>query len=279
MSNIAIVTDSTSCLSSEVAKREGIIVVPCQVHFADQSYREGVDMTTDELFHRVFSDGDIPETSMPLGQDFMSAFQMAQEHGAESILGIFLGSSFSGTFNGARLAAEEAPLPVELVDSGTTSLGLALLAIHAARQARQTEVSPPQFAAEIRDLARGAEVYAMLDTLEFAHKGGRVGWISQTIAAFLHIKPILRLSNNSIDLVARTRSRKRAMAWLMNKAFEIAPQHGISVIHSGTRDQAVELADQISPLLQPGQEMMVEPTGAALATHTGPNALGFGLVR
>ncbi len=117
MSQIAIITDSTCTLPAELVERYQLIVIPCQVRIGENVYREGVDLTAEELFRRMFTSHSTPATSLPSGEDYAAAFEEVQRRGLSQVLGLFVGSGLSGTFNGARLAAQEYELEVELVDS------------------------------------------------------------------------------------------------------------------------------------------------------------------
>jgi DegV family protein with EDD domain len=278
MSKIVIMTDSTCNLPAHIIEQEGLIVVPCQVRIGEQTYREGVDLTAEQLFGRMFSSSETPATSLPSGEDYHAAFAEAERRGATQLLGIFLGSSYSGTFNGARLTAQEYTLEVELVDSGTTSLAMGLLVRRAAAMIRAGK-SLQDTAAELRILAERAELHALLDTVEYVRRGGRIGRIGEIIANVLNIKPTLRLARNSADVVARNRSHKKGMSALVETARAAAPLQAASVIHTGAEEEAMALAKEIASLVQGDQEILVEPATAALATHAGPNAIGIGFIR
>lgn len=275
---IVLMTDSTCGLPPHVIEREGLIVVPCQVRIGDEVFREGVDLSAEELFARIFSSSAVPATSLPAGEDYTAAFEEVQRRGATQVLGIFLGSAFSGTFNGARLAAQEYPLTVEMVDSGTTSLALGLLVLHAVERLRAGR-SLQETAVEIRSLADRAELYALLDTLEFIRRGGRIGRVGELIANVLNIKPALRVARNSADVVARIRSRKKGIQWLIDTCREMTPLQALGVIHIDADEEAAALAQEIAPLVPRQEELFVLPATAAVATHAGPKAIGVGLLR
>lgn len=275
---IQIITDSTADIPAEIAARAGIIVVPCQVIFGDAAYREDVDLTSAEFFQKLRTSTTLPQTALPRGEDFAAAYREAEERGATGVLAIHLGSTFSGVFNAARLYGEEVTVPTEFVDSGTSSLAMGLLALHAARRA-SAGVELEELAAEIRSLARGAELYAMLDTLKYARRGGRVGRVTEAVASVLNIKPILRIAHNSIDLVSRHRSVKRALHALVETVREVEPQHGVAVIHAETPNRAAELAERVREVISSDRDVIVHTAGAVLSTHAGPGAVGIGLVR
>lgn len=277
---IGVITDSTAGLPPEVAAEEGIIVVPCQVRIGQTVYREGVDLTTEELFRRMFSSAETPATSLPAGEDFLAAFEEARRRGYDQVLGVFVGSGFSGTLNAARLFAAQTPLEVAVVDSGTTALALGLLAVYGARRARQG-VPLPALARELEGLAQGAELYALLDTLEYVRRGGRIGRVAEMVASVLHIKVVLRIARNQADVVARMRSRKRGLAWLQDVTREAAPLLGLGAMHTGGETEALahELAEALADSVTPGGPVLVSMAGAALAVHAGPNAVGVALLR
>ncbi len=280
MSKAIVMTDSTCGLPAEILAEKNILVVPCRVNVGQAVYREGVDLTAEELYRQMFASQETPTTSMPAGEDYQAAFQQVVDQGYDQVLGVFVGSAYSGTFNGARLAAQEYPLEVALVDSGTTSLALGMLAMHGADLLAQG-VPLEEAAAECRRLAEGAEAHALLDTLEYVRRGGRIGRVGELIATMLHIKPILRLARNAADVVARTRSQKRGIAKLRKTVEEAAPLLGLAMIHTSdsTRELAAQLAEELGHFVVEGGPVLVAPAGAALAVHTGPGGVAATFLR
>lgn len=278
MSKIVIMTDSTCGLPAHIIAQEELIVVPCQVHVGDQVYKEGVDLTADELFERIYTSSATPTTSLPAGEDYTAAFEEVKRRGADQVLGLFVGSKFSGTFNGARLAAQEHPLQVELIDSGTTAIALGLLVLEAVRLVKEG-ASLQDAATQLRQTAERTELYALLDTLEYIRRGGRIGRVGELIANVLNIKPVLRVARNSLDVVARARSRKKGLSWLIETAQETQPLYAAGVMHIQTADEAVELARTLSPLVAGHPQLMIEPVTAAVAVHAGPLAIGMGMIK
>jgi DegV family protein with EDD domain len=278
MSKIAIMTDSTCGLPAHIIAQENLIVVPCQVNVGDQVYKEGVDLTADELFQRIYSSSATPTTSLRAGEDYTAAFEEVKRRGADQVIGLFVGSGLSGTFNGARLAAQEYPFQVELIDSGTTAMALGLLVLEAARIVKEG-ATLPDAAAQLRQTADRTELYALLDTLEYIRRGGRIGRVGELIANVLNIKPVLRVARNSLDVVTRARSRKKGLSWLMETAQAAQPLHAAGVMHIQTADEAAELARALSPLVTGHPKLMIEPVTAAVAVHAGPLAIGMGVIR
>ncbi len=280
MSKTIVMTDSTCGLPAEILAAKNILVAPCRVNVGQAVYREGVDLTAEELYRQMFASQETPTTSMPAGEDYAAAFQQVVDQGYDQVLGVFVGSAYSGTFNGARLAAQEYPLEVELVDSGTTSLALGMLAMQGADLLAQG-ASLEEAAQACRRLAEGAEAHALLDTLEYVRRGGRIGRVGELIATMLNIKPILRLARNSADVVARTRSQKRGLAKLRSTAQEAAPLLGLGLVHTSDSTQALaaQLAEELAPLVVEGGPVLVAPASAALAVHTGPGGVAVTFLR
>ena len=276
MNQIAIITDSTCTLPAELVERYHLIVIPCQVRIGENVYREGVDLTAEELFHQMFTSNSTPATSLPSGQDYAAAFEEVQRRGLSQVLGLFVGSGLSGTFNGARLAAQDYELEVELVDSGTTSLALGLLVLEAARRV-EAGGTLAEIAESLRSDTDNLEAYALLDTLEFIRRGGRIGRVGELIANVLNIKPILRVSHNAADVAARTRSHRKGLAWLKDTLADAAPVRGLGMIY--TSDEAKEIAkgmiDELRSYVVEGGDVLLEPASAAIAVHTGPNGIGL----
>ncbi len=277
MNKIAIITDSTATLPTALIEQHQLIVIPLQVHVGDAVYREGLDLTAEELFPLMFSSSHTPTTSLPAGQDYAAAFEEVQRRGISQVLGIFIGSGLSGTFNGARLAAQDYELDVELIDSGTTSLALGLLVLEAARQVEAASSTLADIADSLRSETANLAAYALLDTLEYVRRGGRVGRVGELIANVLNIKPILRITQNTVDVVARTRSQRKGLAWLNSVMADAAPVRGLGLIYTSdeTKEIAAGMAIDLRQYVVDGGDILLEPAGAAIAVHTGPNGIGL----
>ncbi|GAP62163.1 hypothetical protein ARMA_0586 [Ardenticatena maritima] len=270
---IQVLTDSTADIPPEIADREGLLVVPAQVIVGEQSYREGVELTSDHLFRILREGAFLPKTSLPRGDDFAAVYQEALARGADGILAVHIGSGFSGLLSASQLYARELPIPTAFVDSGTASMALGWLAIYAARRARQG-VALDALAQEVQALADRAALLAMLDTLEFARRGGRVGRLAEFVAGVLNIKPILRVAQNEVTLMARTRSRRKAVEWLCAAVAESSPHFGVAVLHTDAPDLADQLAQCVQSHISPDTEYVQTTAGAVLGAHAGPGAVG-----
>ena len=273
---IRIVTDSTSDLPPGLAQELGIVVVPANVVIDDVTYRDGVDLTSDEFYQRLVSGPRLPTTSQPSVGTFQSAFQEILDQGDE-IVSLHVSGKLSGTVNSAEQA--KASLgdnpPIEVVDSGAASIALALVVVGAAELA-QTSPSYQELANQVRqDLPRTSAVFA-LDTLEYLQKGGRVGKAQAFVGSLLSVKPILTLQDGEVHPLERPRNHQRAMRRLVELTREKAPAARLGVVYSTDEHWAEELRGSLGDLV-PEEKIVTVRFGPALGTYVGPRAVGVAI--
>ena len=178
---IGIVTDSTCDIPQPLLDQHGIIVVPQVLIWGDREYHDRIDMQPAEFYERLAADRQPPRSSQPTRLDFSSAFANAVEHGASSIVALVLSSTLSGSIDNAKMAAAECVVPVEVIDSRATSMGLGWQVLAAARAVENG--LDLRGVLERVNLVRGRIVQlAALDTLEYVRKGGRVAEGTQETA-------------------------------------------------------------------------------------------------
>lgn len=271
---VAIVTDSTSDLTPEIADRYGITVVPLNVHFGDNVLRDQVDISTDEFMTRMATSGTLPTTSQPAVGVFESAFRdLAQTH--DHIVCVTISSKLSGTYQSAHIAAENVTdsIAVELVDSLNVSLGLGFQAITAARLADQGMNAAP-IADRLRAEVNRYYVLFLVETLEHLRRGGRIGKAQQLVGNMLKLKPLLRVDEGAIVPFERTRTRRKAIEALVAFAQSCGPAEMIGVMYNTTPDDAHALADQLRPLLT-SDDLFVAQLGPVIDAHIGPDVIGL----
>lgn len=275
MSQVRVVTDSTADIPGDVASRLGISVVPCQVAFGDEVYRDGIDLTPGEFYHKMAGSDKVLRTSGPIVHDFVETYHsLLEEEGAEHILSIHVAGTLSGTLNSAWAAVQTLPDPerVHLVDSGQVSMGLGWVAIHAARVAQQ-DATLAQVAAAAHATIPRVRVAAMVDTLENLYRGGRISIISAALGSVLEIKPLLSIGGGDVTVWGKVRTRSRALRALVSRVHEWGPLEDVAVLHIGAPTLLEELSVRVQEILA-GQEMIVAPAGAALSSHLGLGTVG-----
>ncbi|HAL47545.1 MAG: DegV family protein [SAR202 cluster bacterium] len=275
---VKIVTDSTSDLPPALAEELGITVVPLTVQFGSEVFIDRVTMSPDEFFERLTLGEDYPTTSQPSVGDFVEAYERIGAD-ADGIVSIHVSDKVSGTLNSARLASEQAEVscPIEVLDTYSVSMGVTMVAMEAARAA-SAGGDVDHVAGVAADAIDRCQVLALLDTLEYLEKGGRIGKAQALLGTLLRVKPMIILREGVVHELAKARTRRKGIAKLERTAREFAPLVGLAVMHSTTPDEADALAKSLAGLLESGSEPMVMQFGPVLGTYVGPGAIGIGLL-
>lgn len=276
---VALVTDSTAYLPAALvaAAPVPITVVPLHVVLDGHEYAEGVDITAEELAvalrrHRPVS------TSRPSPQTFLGAYRAAAQTGATAIVSVHLSGAMSGTWESATLAAQQSPVPVEVVDSRT--LGMAMgYAVLSAGEAASLGTDAKAVAAIALSRSTRATVLLYVDTMEHLRRGGRIGSASALLGSALAIKPILQVRDGSIAPVERVRTAGRALARMTEIAVSAAAEAVMSggvdmaVQHLDAAERAEALADQLRARVPTAERVVVAELGAVVGAHVGPGAI------
>jgi DegV family protein with EDD domain len=274
--NVAIVTDSTAYLPQSVVAEHGIEVVPLHVVIGGTEFSEGVDVTTAEVATALRAFKPV-STSRPSPHAFLDAYEKAAADGADAIVSVHISAEMSSTIESAHLAAAHSPVPVKVVDS--RSLGMAMgYAVVSAAELAASGASLDDVAAQARSRAQAATVVFYVDTLEHLRRGGRIGAASALLGSALAIKPILGLSDGSIEPLERVRTSSRALARLEELAFaasEAAGPEGVDVAvhHLDSAARADTLADRLAERLGEPASVQVVELGAVVGAHVGPGTL------
>ena len=274
---VKVVTDSTADLPSDVAESLGITVVPLYVHFGTEVLRDGVDILPDEFYRRLTEGPVLPTTSQPSVGDFVDVYEkLAQD--SDGVVSVHISSMLSGTVNSATQAKAQmaAGKPVEVVDTLRASMTIGLVAMAAARAA-QDGASLEEVAGVANDSAGRSHCIAMLDTLEYLEKGGRIGKAKALLGSLLKIRPLIRVEGE-VHEMGKERSRQRGIARIQKIAVESGELAGLAVMHSTTPDDAVKIGEALRKLLPEGKEPVIAQFGPVIGTYAGPGALGIGLL-
>ena len=276
---VVITADSTCDISEELKERYDIRIIPLTILLGEDSYLDGVDFTTADIYTRYRKDGTLPKTSAPGIQQFIDFFTPILEAGCE-IVHLDISSELSGSFNNACIAAEELE-GVYTVDSRTLSTGVALLAIEGA-ECRDRGMSAAEIAAHLNTLKEKVDTSFVLDTLEFMWKGGRCSGVTALGANLLRLKPGLEMHDGklgvykkyrgSIQSVYRQYTRDRLTA-------DIRPNH-IFVTDSGEvpEETLSELTDMVREAV-PEAEIHRVKAGCTVTSHCGPKTFGVLFIR
>jgi len=274
---IALVTDSTCNLTPDLVAARHIYTAPLYVLWGEASYRDGIDITEEELFAKMLTANDLPKTSQVSVQDFVDVFQRAREaESADEVVCAVISCNLSGTYASALQAKEMVDFPVHLLDTRQTSwaLGFAMLS---GADARDAGASAPEIVEAIRSGAQRSVLIFTVESLKYLHRGGRIGNASWLLGTALNIKPLLELQNGVIEAVDKVRTRKKAAEHLIKVAEERAAGHPferLAIMHAGAGDEARVLLSQAVEQLSP-KESYISYITAVLGVHVGPGTLGI----
>ena len=273
MAGFRVVTDSTADVPPEWCERHGIEVVPLRVLFGTESFRDRVDLTTDQFFDRLRASERLPTTSAPSPGDFAVVYERLSRE-CDGVVSIHISGDLSGTVEAARVGAGSVEgFPVHVIDSRCLTICLAYLALTAA-QADTLEAA----VREVEERVPRQGILALLDTLRYLEMGGRIGRAQALLGTVLDLKPILSLADGRVVPLDRVRTRAKAIPRLVERLRQDLPVERLAVMHA----QAPEDAERIRATLAaelPDVEVDVGELGAVLGTHVGPGAVGMAYIK
>ena len=269
---VRIVTDSTADLSLEQQRVAKITVVPLNVHFGDQVFKDRVDLSGAEFFRRLKAAPQLPRTSQPSVGVFEEVFRSLTGEGHE-VVAVLLSSKVSGTYNAALMAAQAFPGKVEVVDSLSASMALGFLALEGAQLATQG-ADRMAVAEALRKLVPKARILCAIDTLTYLERGGRIGKARALLGSILNFKPLITLREGEVVPLGRARGRPQMLDRLVEMLRRDGQVSRLAVLHGAASTEAEHLRDRLAGDY-PGQEIIVSEIGPVLATHTGPGVIGI----
>ncbi|MDI6868056.1 MAG: DegV family protein [Coprothermobacterota bacterium] len=270
---LGIVVDSVADLPDEIIQEYGFSLVHFPVYFGDKTYLDKLNLSSEDFFRLLKDKSDFPRTAAPSAGAYLEAFRRLIEQG-KSVLAFTITSKHSAAYQSALLAKkmlEEGD--VDVIDTGSASMGIGLLAIKAAEMIR-SKFKKEEVLARIRELVPRVQVLAMLPDISYAGRGGRISAPVVKLATILNIKPIIRIRRGIIELVSRVSNYSAAIQKFVSK---IKSEIGtrvcrVAVMHGGVPEEALELKVQLKEIPHEG-EITIAEIGPALGTHSGPGAL------
>lgn len=278
MSKIALVTDSTSYIPQDLLKKHNITVAPQVLVWGEQTYQDGVDIQPQEFYERIKTAKVMPTTSQVSIVTMQNIFTNLVEKDFD-VLGIFISSKLSGTIQSAVQAKDlmgKAGEKVTIVDSLSTAMALGFQTLAAARAAEN--------GMSLKDCTKLAEnahehtgVVFAVDTLEFLHRGGRIGGAQRFIGSALNLKPILMLQEGRVEGVDRIRTKSKAherVLELVTEQTKGKPNIRLATLHANAPDDARALLDRAEKELKPVESVFTE-VSPVVGNHAGPGTVGL----
>jgi len=275
---VKIVTDAEANLTPGLMARFDIKTMPLWIHFGQESYQEGVNITREAFYERLTTGSEFPKTSQASVGQFVELYRPIVQAGHE-IVSIHISSGLSGTYQSALNAARQlAGAKISVVDSLHATAGQAMVVWHAAEWA-EAGWSREEIVAGLQPIIKHIRLFFLVDTLEYLRRGGRIGSATALMAKLLQVKPILTLKDGLIELYAKTRTRKRALVRLKGLVLEAAGGHtgvDLGVVHAGCPEEARALTEELSAELEP-QRLLMDLLGPGIGAHVGPGMIGAGV--
>jgi len=275
--SVRIVTDSTCDLPAEVIARYKIHVVPLYINIGKQGYLDGIDITREEFYQRLPSYPVHPTTAVPSTERFHAAYNTLADEGATEIVSIHISIALSAAVDVARIAAQNTTsAPVTVIDSQQLSLGTGFMVETAAQMAEEGH-SANEIQAALESQAQRSHVFAMLDTLEFLKRSGRMNKYMAGLATILQIKPILTMHKGQPG-TERVRTRDRALKRLIEMLTAVGKIEQVAIVHTHALPEHIANLRAMAGGLLPSKEIMIEDITPVIGVHIGPGALGFAVV-
>ena len=274
---IRIVTDSTCDLPIEEAIKFGIQVIPIFVNMDGKSYRDGVDLTRKQFYEELPHQKILPTTSVPGVNAIEDVYQDLISQGASGIISLHIASNLSNMYNVARIAARKIKsIPVEVVETGQLTLGLGLICIRAA-QAVSEGKSLDEIVGLVQDMASRTWSFALLATLDYIHRGGRLPRVQYEIVRLLNIKPVLIMHENLMKL-ERAFTYHGSITRVMEIVNRLKPVEQIAMVHANFLGKLDTMKIALSNTLQAKFNPIIGEVTPAIGVHTGPGGIGLVVV-
>lgn len=278
MSKIAFITDSTAYIPADLVKKHNITVAPQILIWGDQTFQDGVDIQPDEFYTRLKTAKAMPTTSQVSMVTMQNIFQGLVDQGYE-VLGVFISGKLSGTMQSAaqgREALGSAADKVTIVDSNSTAMAMGFQVLAAARAAEKGANL-----AECKAVAEKAQertgVYFAVDTLEFLHRGGRIGGAQRFIGSALNLKPILALKDGRVEAEDRVRTKSKALDRVLELVSEQVRGKSnvrLATLHANAEQEARDLLNRASKEFN-AIESVLSSVSPVVGTHAGPGTVGL----
>ena len=270
---IRIITDSTSDISIKQAAQMNITLAPLKVIFDDKEYKEGVEITIDSFYKKLVKAERLPTTSQPSPDDFLEYFKEGKEAG-DSIIIMVISAKLSGTYQSAMIAKEMVNYEnIYIIDSNTTTCALRIL-VEQAVKLRDEGIEAEDIVANLMELKDRIVLLAMVDTLEYLHKGGRLSKSSAILGTLLKFKPLITVKDGVVGVIGKERGVNKAIGRLADIIDEyggIDRSYPIHLGYTAQDDQCIILKEKL--LEKFGlKDMAMHPIGCVVGTHAGPGA-------
>lgn len=267
---VKLIIDAGCDLSQAQAQDLGVILVPMTVHFGDEEYRSGIDLTHEEFYNKLAKSKELPTTSQPTPYHFEQVFQQVKDSGNEAVV-LCVSSSLSGTFQSATIAAADFFDCIYVVDTRAVSIAQKILLDYAI-SLKKHGACAKEIAAELEKKKADVCAYGAVDTLEYLMKGGRLSKAAGAVGSVLGIRPILYLSNGELAVAGKARGPKAAITMTHNLIAEVGIDYSmpVGIGYTGNDASVIDPYLNAPNSVWSGYDVPVYNVGSTVGTHTGP---------
>ena len=274
---IRIITDSAADFSVSELRAHNLTAVPIQIAFGDDTYEDGVTLTSDIFWNRIIA-GENPKTSQPTPDAFLNVFEEAKAAG-DSVVCILLSSGLSGTVQSAHLAKSMAEYDeIYIVDSKLAATAQKMLALRACQLRDEGKLSAAEIASELECFAPRIRLYASLDTLDYLARGGRIPQAAATLGSLVQLKVLITITEEGkVGMAGKGMGLHRATASLLKliQQHKIDERFPVMPLYTHSADNCLNLIKKLTLAGISASEESLHTVGATIATHTGPGAYGL----
>ena len=271
---IAWVVDSTAYVSPVLKNHPDVFVVPLNIHFGQEQYADGIDLTTTELYDRIRNAEEFPKTSQPAAGEFAKLYEQISEN-YEAILAVHVSAKLSGTIGSSKSGAEIAEVHMECVDSLALSSGITKL-VERGIFLQERGMKLEEIATQLRNETKNLRNYILIGNLNQLYKGGRMSGVQFFLGSLLQVKPIIHLTEDGeLKALDKVRSQKKAVSYLVDKIVDAYENDGVRSIDL-MQGNVIEQADELKALILakvPDLEVRVDEISSVLAVHAGEGTI------
>jgi len=270
--NIALVTDSTCDIPYELVEHFQIQVVPNILIIEGQSIEDNQNFSRQDFYAKLPGMRSFPTTSTASAGVYQALYEKLITDGVEEIISIHASGTFSGIYQTASMAAQTFSGKVHVIDSGQVSLGLGFQVLAVAEAIAQG-LSKETVIAHLEDIRKRIRLVAMLDTLEFIRRSGRVSWARARLGNLLNLKPFVEVKDGLVLSRGEVRTRRKGVERLKEILWSLGPMERLAILHSNAEMDAYNLLESLS--IQLGAPPLIVNVTTVIGAHVGPNGLGF----
>lgn len=274
---IAIVTDSTADIPPDLAAQYQIHVVPNLMVIAGKSYEDGKGISREEFYRRLPGMKEIPTTATASAGTYEVLYESLLNKGAKHVISIHAPAALSGIMNAASAAANRFEERIKVLDSGQLSLGLGFQAL-AAAEAALRGATIDQLLQLMESIYYRARVVAMLDTLEYVRRSGRVSWARARLGNLLSIKPFVEVKHGKVLSIGESRTRRKGIERLRRLLIQMSPLERLGILHSNAEADALAFLEELKFQLELPALVPVVNITTIVGVHVGPSGLGFAAI-